>query len=119
MPSLDHERRQEIFARAFRDDDLDVYCARLRVREKLEANFLTIYMALVLVVALLVLATLLVAFWRLNAGEPIQALLSGLGTLVSGAGTVFLERQRKEARENHNAVLELLKNNCPGPEEAS
>ncbi|MFC1791106.1 hypothetical protein ACFL0I_01395 [Gemmatimonadota bacterium] len=119
MASPDHENRQEIFARAFWDDDQEVYCARLRVREKLEANFLTIYMALVLVVALLVLATLLVVFWRLNAGEPIQALVSGLGTVVSGAGTVFLERKSKEARKNHNAVLELLRINCQGPKEAS
>lgn len=90
-------------------------CAALKREELLQYNFMFIYQALVLILALIVLALLVFAAWRIvTVEETFQAIIAGAGALVSGTAATFLLKQRQDARDAHEAAKEgLKKHSCP------
>lgn len=90
-------------------------CASLKREEQLQYKFMAIYQVLVLILALIVLALLAFAAWRISTGEDTyQAVISGAGALISSVAARFILNQRKDAREWHTtAQAGLMKHNCP------
>jgi hypothetical protein len=89
-------------------------CASLKREELLQYNFMLIYQVLVVILALIVLALLGFASWRVLTGREFQAVVAGAGALISGAAANFLLKQRADARDAHAAAQKGLENhNCP------
>jgi uncharacterized BrkB/YihY/UPF0761 family membrane protein len=76
-------------------------CAAFAREERMQFHFVVFYQTLVAVLALLALLLLIVAGYLLLREPPrnVEALLSGVGTLVASGGALFLTRQRKDARK--------------------
>lgn len=88
-------------------------CASIKREENLQYQFMVLYQALIAILAVAALGLLLFAIWQLANDQVIVALTSGLGTLLSAGGSIFLVNQRKDAREAYKtAQAGLAKNNC-------
>jgi hypothetical protein len=90
-------------------------CASLKREERLQYNFMWIYQILVLILALIVLALVAFAAWRIVTGDQqFQAVIAGASALISSAAAAFLIKQRQDARDVHAAAKAgLEKYNCP------
>ncbi len=98
----------------FAGEPSPVLCAALQREELLQFKFMVAFQGIILILALAVLALLLFAAWRVAAGAPYQALISGAGALVSAGAAIWFERQRADARDTHTAAQAgLEKYRCP------
>jgi uncharacterized membrane protein len=90
-----------------------ILCASLKREEQLQYHFMFIYQMIVLIFAVIVLALLIFAGWRIATGAAFQAVIAGVGALVSGAAAAFLLKQRADARDTYKAAQAgLVKYTC-------
>jgi hypothetical protein len=87
-------------------------CASFRREEKIQLAFLVVFQLLVLILAIATLALLVWALYEVAVGNSAKNLLSGVGAVVTGAGTYFLSRQRTDARVAHKAAQKGLEKHC-------
>ena len=89
-------------------------CASLKREEQLQYRFMVTYQALVLALAVMVLALLAFAAYRIVDSAPFQGVIAGAGALISGTAAGFLIKQRADARDEHAAAQKgLAKYRCP------
>jgi hypothetical protein len=91
-------------------------CARARQRERQQWRFVIIYQVLVLFLAVAtagLLGWLVIHLATTNKPGLVGPISTGLGSLVCGSATRWIERQRRDARIEHKAALRVLeKHGC-------
>lgn len=85
-------------------------CASYRKEERLQFRFMAFFQTLVAVLGVLTLLLLVVAAYHVfkQDKDAVDGVLAGVGAIVSGAGALFLERQRQDARDALKAAQKLL-----------
>ena len=93
-------------------------CALLLREWELQFRFVVLFKGLVALVAIIVFSVLAISAWWLINGENIDALISGIGAIVSGVAAKFLLNLRSDAQESLDAVKDALaKYKCQMPRE--
>lgn len=89
-------------------------CAILRREVAAQYKFMLIFQSLLAMIGVFVAVAVVYAVLQAIDGNSIEALVSALAALVSGAATKFLIDQRKDAREWFEAAKAgIEKHHCP------
>lgn len=87
------------------------YLAQLALYARTQRAFYIAFQTIVLVLAAVTLGALIVFIVRVVGGVDVGVLVAGLGTLASGGGAAFLQKQASEAKDNYLEALKLWKEN--------
>lgn len=85
-----------------------VVMATLRRIERTQYAIFVVHQIFLIVLSGLALTLLVWAGIKLANGEGIDALLTGIGGIVSGGGAIALVKRTAEARKDHKAALRAL-----------
>jgi hypothetical protein len=83
------------------------YRAQLALYARTQRAFYIAFETIVLVFAVVTLGALIIFVARVVGGVDAEVLVAGLGTIASGGGAAFLQKQAREAKGNYLEALKL------------
>jgi hypothetical protein len=89
-------------------------CDYAKVRHESTMKWRTLWTILVFILGVAILLFLVAAIVLFISAGWLQSAIAALGSIVSGGGTAFLERQRRIAVEEEEAAYQEVVKQCGG-----